>query len=481
MSEIEEKTESFSLILAILAVSVVLTTIKNLAPMQWVASWDFISYLLLLVPLMLMIYTKEVKNSYAKWLVVPILVLIADTYYYNNTLVQELLPLVIYGTIGLLYIGSLQKMDYLFQVVLPKFSSSTGIFVTIKRLVQPIFSLKKYKDEMMGNSLYMRIGLALLITIPVFGVFLALFVSSDPSFGRFIEKLLYFKNPFESYHIFTIPMVFLFFILLFGYALSNTTSRKINLNSTPFDPLIIGIFLGALNFLFISFLFFQLSYIFGGEEYIANIGMSVATYARKGFFELATVMGIVLVIFLIVIYRYKNEKLIAILMSGLILQTIVMGYASLSKMHLYQSLMGATVLRYYVEWFDYFLLLILVMGIVYLFMRKPFYLMLNAVVVLGIVSFITISSINIDGIVAKQNIEQFKDNPKKLDRDMLSWLSLDALPYLKGTDIKIKIYPYHKRDCSKFNNYNIGYCSKLKEYGTSNIEFAELKRLREYE
>ncbi|MEA3491918.1 MAG: DUF4173 domain-containing protein [Campylobacterota bacterium] len=466
---IKNPLDNLSLILTILSVSFTLAIIKNLAPYSLVASWDIISYLLLLLPLGQMIYSREIANPFAKWIVPFIFILIGDAFYYNNELASELLPPVIYIMIGILYLGSRQSMDYFFQVLIPKLSHTFGIFGAIGILIKPILSLQKYREEMFKNRLYMRIGLAMVITLPVMALFLALFMASDPNFSHFIEDIFSFTNPFESKDIFTIPILFFLFLVIYGYALSNDSSRIINLDTNPFDPIVIGIFLGMLNLLFVSFLLFQLAYIFGGESYINETGLNIAYYAREGFFQLATVMSIVIIIFLVVIYRYKNEKLTALMMSGLMLQTMIMGYASLKKMHLYQSLKGATVLRYYVEWFDYMLLLLLLTGIIYLFTKRPFYQMLNLVAIVGLVSFATVASVNIDGMVARQNIAQFANAPKELDRELLSTLSIDALPYLHEVDVKISISPYRQRDCSKFSNYNIGYCNKLAKYGYKNI------------
>ncbi len=462
-------------IISVVATSLILSIIKNLAPHQYIASWDIVSYLLLLLPLIYLIYIKEIANPFTKWIIPFIIILIYDVFYYNNDLVVDFLPLVIYGMIAMLYLGSMQSMEYLFQVFIPKINYSAKIFTIIGMLIKPVLSLKKYQQELFKNALYMRIALALLITLPVMGLFLTLFMASDPNFSHFIENLFSFSNPFKAYHAFTVPIVFFFFLLLFGYSISNTNHRKITFDTDPFDRVIIGIFLASLNFLFISFLLFQLAYIFGGESYLNNTGINISYYAREGFFQLATVMSIVIFIFLIIIYRYKNEKLIAIMMSGLMLQTMVIGYASLKKMYLYQSLKGATVLRYYVEWFDYLLLVFLLLGIIYLFIKRPFYYMLNLIVILGLISFTTVASLNIDGIVAKQNIAQFTNKPKKLDKELISNLSIDALPYIQQTDIKIKIFHKNQRNCNKFNNYHLGYCEKIAKYGENKIEFIDFR------
>lgn len=173
--------DNLSMVLTILTISLILSIIKNLAPYQFIASWDIISYLILLLPLMQMIYSKEIANPFAKWIIPFIIILIGDSFYYNNLLALELLPLVIYAMIGLLYLGSMQSMDYFFQLFIPKLNSSIKIFGAISTLVKPILSIKRYQQEIVKNTLYMRIGLALLITLPVMGLFLALFMASDRS------------------------------------------------------------------------------------------------------------------------------------------------------------------------------------------------------------------------------------------------------------------------------------------------------------
>ena len=272
-------------LLTILAVSIAISVIKNLAPSYLIGSWNIIAYILLLLPLIQMIQSKQIANPYARWVVLFLFVLIFDIFYYNNDLARVFLPLVVYGTIGILYIGSMQKMDHFFQVLLPKLNRTIKLTDSIGMILRPILhtlsSIDRYKESLIRNSLYMRIGFALIITLPMVGVFLALFMASDPNFNYFIKNTISFDNPFEIRHAFTIPLLFLLYIILFGYALSNRDSRAINLNAKAFDPIVIGIFLGALNLLFVSFLSFQLAYLFGGDEYIKEMGLSISSYARS--------------------------------------------------------------------------------------------------------------------------------------------------------------------------------------------------------
>jgi hypothetical protein len=454
----ENYPSKFIVVTALIS-SISVSIIKNLAPSNIIGGWDIVSYLLLLLPLFMMIFTKNVENRYTRWFILPVIILIFDIFYYNNYLSQNLLPFVVYVAIFILYSGSLQSIKQPFQIVIPKLGGKFNPFGIVEHLFSPL-KLNSIRDNLAENSLYSRIMIAMIITIPVFGLLLALFISSNPEFGQFIKRVFNFRNPFEFHHIFTIPMLFFVIISMFDFAFSNRKRRELNLNKKPFDPLIIGIFLGALNFLFITFLFFQISYLFGGESYIAQkSGLSIASYARKGFFELTFVLVIVFTIFLVVIYRFKGERFISILMSSLMFQSVVVGFSSLQKIYLYQKFMGATVLRYYVEWFDYFIMLTLLVGGLFLFLKRPFYQILNLIIVFATLSFIFVASLNVEGMVASYNLKKFSSTPEKLDRDMLSSLSVDALPYLKGSGIK----PKRKiRDCSKFYQFHLGYCLKSK-------------------
>lgn len=173
-----------------------------------------------------------------------------------------------------------------------------------------------------------------------------------------------FDFGFELRYLVTVPLSFLVYLILFIYGFSNAKERLTMQDTLLFDLLIVTIFLGMINLLFATFLSVQIPFLVGAS-YLPE-GTMLAEFAREGFFQLMMVMGIVTLIFLFIMRRFKGEKMLILFLSGLLIQTIVMGVVSLKKMYLYQSIKGATVLRYYVEWFDYFLIGILVMGIIFL-------------------------------------------------------------------------------------------------------------------
>ena len=423
-----------------------------------VGSWHIVMYLLVLVPLVYLIWKKKLENNYVKWFLPLLLVLIVDMFVYSNTMAQIFLPIAFYLIVALLYITSMHKVHSLYQTFVPYFLFFSAGFACVGKLFDILFV--KSKDTL----IYKRIGLALLITVPFLALFIALLFSADKNFSNFLTSLVDFNFNFELHYFLTLPLYFFVYLIFFTTTLSNVRERSNIKETSGFDQLIVGIFLGMINLLFLVFMMVQLPFLFG-EAHLPS-GMNLAEFAREGFFQLMMVMGLVLLIFIFIMRRFKGEKISMFLLAGLLVQTIMMGVVSLKKMYLYQSIKGATVLRYYVEWFDYFLIAILALGLLLFFRKMAFTKLLDMVVVLGLVSFTVIVSLNVDAMVASHNIKKFKDNPKELDKNAISKLSIDALPAVQGSDIVLRYYEYTKqRNCHTFAEYQYGYCSTLAQYG----------------
>jgi len=440
----------------ILGISFAITLIGNfLTRFDLVGAWDIVIYLLLLTPLAYLAWEKELKNSHIKWFFPLLLLMIWDMFYYDNELVQNLLPVVFYLLLITLYLNSMQSVHSFYQTIIPRLGLALRGFSYIKYFLENLFVRNGDK------KLYARIFLAILITIPFLIVFVILLFSADEAFKEFLTHMVDFNFGLETRYFFTVPLYFVLYLFLFIYGSSNYKDRTKTTETKSLDMLIVGIFLGMINLLFALFIMVQLPFLFGEPNLPAHT--TLAEFAREGFFQLMMVMGIVILIFLFIMRRFKGEKLAKILLGGLLIQTIVMGLVSLKKMYLYQSIKGATVMRYYVEWFDYFLLMVLALGLLFLIRKLAFTKLLNIVAILALLSFGLVISLNVDGMVASHNIEKFKDKPNALDREAISQLSIDALPAIQGTDIVIK--KYYFRDCSHLSQYHFGYCSKISKYG----------------
>ena len=463
MQQIEQSKELLNPILTnkqfawgLIAVSVILTLIDNFLKMPLlVGGWHIVMYILILAPLTYLAWKSELRNRYTKWLLPFAFIMIVDMFYYNNGMVQYVLPVIFYIYVLLLYITSMQKVENIYQTILPKISFKISILEYAKEFASNLITYKQDK------GIYNRIGIALLITVPFLGIFILLLTSADSHYSNILSGIFKLPEHFDIHYILTVPLYFAIYLFGFIYTLSNISNRVGHIETKKLDILIIGIFLGVINLLFFSFVVLQIPFLLS-QNYVPQ-GVSISTFAREGFFQLMLVLSLVSVIFLYILKRYRGEKIVTYLLSIMLIQTVIIGFVSLKKMHLYQSLMGATVLRYYVEWFDYFLIIILLLGVWFLIRKLSFATFSNILSIIAIASFTLIVSLNIDAIVAKTNIEKFKDNPRKLDIEALRSLSIDALPVLKREKVNFKGYRYWyiepRRDCSKFSTYHYGYCS----------------------
>jgi len=461
------------LALGVITVSALLMSIDNFLTMpDLIGGWHIVLYLLLLAPLAYLIKTKEIKNPYTKWVIPFLLIMIGDMFYYNNEMVQWMLPIIFYLLVILLYTTSMHDVEVFYQTFLPKFTLRLRLITYTKEFFH---GLIHYEED---KTLYKRIGTALIITLPFLGIFIALLTGADSHYLNTLKMLFSFQDTLNIKYFFTMPLYFFSYLFLFIYSFSNQTKRVINHNNKQLDILIIGIFLGIINLLFLSFITMQIPFLLSSH----NIpeGITIATFAREGFFQLMMVMGLVSLIFLYILKRSRGEKIINFMLIGLLIQSVIMGIVSLKKMHLYQSIKGATVLRYYVEWFDYFLILVLLLGMIFLIRKYAFTTLVNIITMLGMSAFTIIVSLNIDGMVANHNIEKFQNTPEKLDKYALGKLSIDALPIISKYHIVLNhkedyrgkentFYPWYiqqeRKNCNNFKTYHYGYCSKLKKYG----------------
>lgn len=457
----------------LITISALLMLVDNLLKMPLlVGGWHIVLYITLLTPLVYLIWKKEIINPYTKWFLPLLGIMIADMFLYNNDMVQFYLPIIFYIMVILLYLSSMHEVHSFYQTLIPRLALPIRGVSYIKDFLDGLL-LKKG-----GKKLYARIGLALLITLPFLGVFAVLLSGADSQYSHFITHLFTYNLFYKLDYLITMPLYFITYLLLFIYSFSNHKTRTVIQDTKVLDLLIVSIFLGLINLLFLSFIAMQMPFLL--DSNYLPVGINVADFAREGFFQLMAVMGLVMFIFLFIMRRFKGEKRITFFLLGLLVQSIIMGIVSLKKMHIYQEIKGATVLRYYVEWFDYFLIVSLALGIVFLLRKYAFTKLLNIITILGLVSFTLIVSLNIDTMVAKHNIEKFKDNPNALDKDALRWLSIDALPITSTYDIALKDKElYHQREetfipwyiedsrnkCNSFATYHYGYCSLLKKYG----------------
>ncbi|HEX8476416.1 MAG TPA: DUF4173 domain-containing protein [Pyrinomonadaceae bacterium] len=115
----------------------------------------------------------------------------------------------------------------------------------------------------------------------------------------------------------------------------------------------IGVVLGLVNLLFISFVVVQIRYFFGGAEWVvSSTGLTYAEYARRGFFELVWVAALVLPLLLGAHWLLRketaaHERIFRVLAGVQVVLLFVIMLSAVRRMRLYQSEYGMTELRLY--------------------------------------------------------------------------------------------------------------------------------------
>ncbi|HEX8143904.1 MAG TPA: DUF4173 domain-containing protein [Pyrinomonadaceae bacterium] len=196
----------------------------------------------------------------------------------------------------------------------------------------------------------------------------------------------------------------------------------------------IGVVLGLLNLLFLSFVVVQLKYFFGGAALVqASTGLTYAEYARRGFFELVTVAALVLPLLLAAhwLLRKENpahERIFRVLASIQLVLLFVIMASAVGRMRLYQSWYGLTELRIYTTAFMGWLALVFVWFALTVLRgaRERFMwgAMVAAFLMVGVLHVI-----NPDALIVRVNMGQVQAG-RSLDAAYVASLSADAVPAL---------------------------------------------------
>lgn len=307
-----------------------------------------------------------------------------------------------------------------------------------------------------GKNVQMKEGkkqilIGILISLPLLVILIILLSSADMVFGYYFANLteIFTKINIEDFLPHTIIILIIAFYI-FGYVWSFKSEEKaiekgISAPAVSWEAVTIITVLVALNILYLVFTMIQFSYLYGGGNIALPANFTYAEYARKGFFELATVTFINFIIVLNCLKYIKkdNKKLLKIanlLLTVLVAFTLNMLFSANFKLTLYEAAFGYTFLRVSVHLFMLLLFILCLVVATGIWNRKiP---IMKSIIVITIVMYTIINYINIDGFIARKNIERYNETGK-LDTYYLTSLSFEAIPYLielrDDSDSKIEL------------------------------------------
>ncbi len=327
--------------------------------------------------------------------------------------------------------------DLINQSLIIPFSNMSCFFGALKLN----FSKNKH-----GKS-FLNALIGILVFIPVMALVVSLLIDADAAFESLVANMHFsFSSDMIDYLmqiILGIPVAAYLYGLVYGdrYArhIHHITLESVKKNAAAiqFAPkLAVYSGLTGLNAIYAVFFLAQTSYHFSAFVRHIPETMTYAEYARRGFFELCAIAGInlcvILAVYVITNRKTENNgdapKILRIETSVLCLFTLMLITTALSKMAMYINYYGLTQLRLYTTWFMILTFVIFVIVAVRQFRRFNS----SKVIVLSVImGFIILSYGNVDGVIAKYNIDRFRQGTlQSVDIPALAQLSDAAIPYL---------------------------------------------------
>lgn len=293
-----------------------------------------------------------------------------------------------------------------------------------------------------SNGSAKRIGKALLITAPILVVFTLLLTQADPVFGSYFE----FLNVDLEVVLSHVVIAGFFAWVVAGWLrrslLAHPGGADISASALPFTLTLgatdVTLALGALNLLFAAFVVAQVGWLFGGEALVLRTtGLSYAEYARRGFFELMGVAGLLLPVLLVAqalipasdvrtlrIYRRLAVPLVVLL--GAIM------FSAFARMRLYVQYYGISTDRLFATAFMIWLAIVFV-WLAFTVLRSRPRTFATGLVVSGLVVLFTLNVLNPDALVARANLargDAGRTGAGGADLRYVASLGGDAIPVL---------------------------------------------------
>lgn len=319
-------------------------------------------------------------------------------------------------------------------------SICTLVFASLGEVGRPMKDGAAYRKQhkgRFGGKLW-GLGLGLLVGVPLFLVVLLLLSSADAVFRQMTDG---FWRAVKLSNVMNLVfrVAFLYFV---SYGLTAYLCRKKIPEAVPErpgkDPMAAMTVTGLLTVLYLLFAGIQIAGLFLGKLTLPE-GYTYAMYAREGFFQLLLVSLLNLVIVLVCMGFFKENRILKGILTVMSLCTFVMIASSAMRMVIYISFYDLTFLRLLVLW-GLGVLALLFVGVCLGIFRKGFPLFRYSCAVVTVL-YLALSFSHPDYIIARVNVEKalltvdnsvgIVDNQGvAVDYQYLAGLSADAAPVL---------------------------------------------------
>lgn len=331
--------------------------------------------------------------------------------------------------------------------------------------------LKEYKTKKHGNTVYVFIGIV--VAIPVLVVIGNILASADEVFREVfseIGELLSIDSIFAN--IIGIAIMFVIgYVVPYAFC-KYIKSGKIIVKegkSGTNEPIIAIIVTGAVSLLYVLFSGIQIIYLFLGNGTLPA-DYSYAEYAREGFFQLLFVSAFNVIMVLICIEFFRENKILKGILMVISICTFIMIASSAYRMSMYIGEYGLTFTRVFVLWTLVVITLVMT-GLLYQLLRAEFNMFKYSVVMVT-VCFLILSFSHLDYFIAKYDLNMYEQMREEqvfdeewhdyVDYEYLMRLSTDATPAIM--EHKDEIFEYMDSEYINLNDVEWAY-QYYEEYG----------------
>lgn len=386
---------------------------------------------------------KKIKNKKALLLSIPIILLGCTYFIYSNTFfgIFNIFVMMILTAIMIIWTiyDKVEIPDTLLKICTVWLRPIEFLDEAVRK-TKKNFKSNKEKDEKKNTKVVKQIVRAVLISIPLVIVILALLMSADTVFAdmfkqidEWIEKILNYE--FFTTLIFRIIIIIIVFFYIVSFIINfikfnnEENESGYNKKEIKIEAITINTILTILNIIYLIFSIIQVSYLF------TKIGVTedfnYAEYARQGFFQLMIVSFINFVIIIITSINKTNTAIKYTKFMNILLAifTIVMIISSFVRMNMYETEFGYTFLRLMVYIILITELLMIIPTIIYICNKKIN--LLKSYIIIATTMYLVVNFINIDKIIASKNIDRYLANTNEREIDfyyLKENLSIDAVP-----------------------------------------------------
>lgn len=277
----------------------------------------------------------------------------------------------------------------------------------------------------------------LILALPLLALFMTLFYLADAGFSKLLDVAGSFIGAEAGNHLlrsalFTWLCGGLLHALLYPATQTPPTpagnTGATNSFAASLGQLEISIILGSLCLLFVSFTLLQLGYLFGGSTTIEMTpGLTVAEYARRGFFELLIVSLLTLLVLMGLGYMAREQRRFRLFASVLLACVFIMQASAVQRLLLYVDNFGLTLDRWMAAWMLLWIAGVLAWFVLNLWRENTRGFVYGSATGAAVLLLLCLAS-NPAARVAERNLQRHIDEGATLDTAYLQSLGADAVP-----------------------------------------------------